>query len=833
VSAKFLRARRRAVAIAALGAAAVAVAATPVLAGAAGRSSERELTKDAEGSYEVLEGAEQYAVPRTAPADEVDAAAFTSARTAAASLPVTGGAWTEVTDKPYNNDSPEFPGTGDFSNSGAGWGLVSGRMTALAVDGSSLYAGAADGGVWKSTNGGSTWRPLTDAQPTLAVGALAVNPSDHSLWLGTGEANVNFDGYAGIGVLRSTDGGRSWNRVGGSQLENHTIMRLVFDGAGNVYAATAYGLYRRSASNFTAPWQLVLKPCLGQYDTTYISDVTVRPGTHGQDVVAVVGWRAGSACNGFYESKDGGATFNRITVNGSINDNQIGRTTLAYAADGTKLYALVQSSQLFNSGATDFGGTLLMGVFASPSGSAAGSWQKIAEWRNLSNSGSALKGHQAAGYHPGVQAWYNQFLAVDPADRNHVYLGLEEVYETRDGGGTWKTIGPYWNYPFPCADNGVETCPPTTHPDQHAVAIANGKVYVGNDGGVYSRPLRNAPGWTNLNATLRTLQYYYADLGPVSGGDAIWGGLQDNGESLLLPGATEMVSPFGGDGGDTLVDHTNGNRAVVEYVDLDLAKTTDGGHNWTEITPSCFAFSYTPSPCDPNPRFIAPFEADVADPTHWVAGGEFVWDSTKGWDTSCSASSCDFEPVHDTGPGNSVTALAVNRGVIYAAWCGGGVCNPPTFQSGIDTNYGGTWHRVAGPGIASGLPNRYVFGLTVDPANAAHVYAVYSGFSRRWIPGGGFGHVFESTDGGAHWTNIDGNLPDAPADDLVLVHGRLVLSTDIGVFVAGAGGGGATAWSRYGTGLPNASTNDLQLSPDETYLIGATHGRGIWKIAAP
>jgi hypothetical protein len=174
---KLKRARGRVFVLGALCAAAVAAVATPVFAGAGGSpgsSSARELEKDADGRFEVMEGAQQESQARTAPGDSVPAAAFTSARSAASSLATVGGAWSEVTSKPYNNDSPDFPGTGDFSNSGAGWGYVTGRATALAVDGSSLYAGFADGGVWKSTNGGSTWRALTDTQPTLAMGSVDV-----------------------------------------------------------------------------------------------------------------------------------------------------------------------------------------------------------------------------------------------------------------------------------------------------------------------------------------------------------------------------------------------------------------------------------------------------------------------------------------------------------------------------------------------------------------------------------------------------------------------------------------------------------------------------------
>jgi hypothetical protein len=797
------------------------------------RSSERELTDDEEGKFEALEAADQYAEARTSPADTVDAGAFSAAYAAAQALPVVGGSWNEITTAPYQNDDHAYRDP-VWSNSGAGWGLVTGRATSLAADGTgTIYVGMADGGVWKTTNGGTSWVPLLDDAPTLSIGALAVNPDDHAIWAGTGEANTSSDSYSGIGVLRSTDGGATWFRVGGEELQNHLIGRLVFDGQGNVYAATSMGLYRHSADTAAGAWTLLLKPCIGQHDTTFISDVVVRPGTDGQTVVAVVGWRGGSACNGFYGSTDGGATFTHIALTGSINESQIGRTTLAYSSEGGKLYALVQSSALFNHGSAHQGGTLLMGVFVSPNGNPAGPWTKIAESGTLAASGSALKG--ARGYYPGVQAWYNQFLTVDPADANHVYLGLEEVFETTNGGRSWTAIGPYWNFGLKCAAGGIDNCPTTTHPDQHAVQVVGDRVYFGNDGGVWSRPLRNATGWTNHNETLRSLQYYFSAVGKTAGGgDAYWGGLQDNGESLLLPGAATMVSPFGGDGGDTLVDPNDADRAVVEYVGLDMALTTNGGRSdgttpsWTEISPSCSAFTYTPSPCDPLPRFIAPFESDPLNLDHWVAGGEFVWDNGgKGWDTRCSSSACDWTIVHDTGAGHSITAIAVNGDTTYAGWCG--PCNSPGFASAIDTNYGGTWHTVSAPN----LPNRFLSAITVDPANAAHVFAVYNGFSRRWVTDGGIGHVFESTDGGATWTDVSGNLPDAPSDDLLLVNGHLVLATDLGVFIAGAGGGAATAWSRFGSGLPNASTNDLALSPDGSYLVAGTHGRGLWRIASP
>jgi hypothetical protein len=111
------------------------------------------------------------------------------------------------------------------------------------------------------------------------------------------------------------------------------------------------------------------------------------------------------------------------------------------------------------------------------------------------------------------------------------------------------------------------------------------------------------------------------------------------------------------------------------------------------------------------------------------------------------------------------------------------------------------------------------------------VYAVFGGLSRRWVPNSGAGHVFESKDAGATWLDVSGNLPDAPADDmLITASGKLVLATDVGVFTTTVG---SSTWSSLGTGLPNSPVNDLSYGPGNTYIIAATHGRGLWKIATP
>ena len=423
---------------------------------------------------DILNSAQQYSAVRTAPGTKVSPAAFAAATTAAGKLAQSGGRWQEVTNQPYNSDALGYRDP-TWSNSSGGARLVTGRMTALAVDGNAVYAGAAAGGVWKSTDRGGHWTQVFGQQNNLSIGALAVDPADHSIWVGTGEPNTSQDSYAGNGIYRSGDGGRSWQLVGNS-LPNRLVYQITFDGAGNVYAATSYGLLKRPALDLTSPWKTVLKPdpnpTNSPYRTSFVTDVKVQPGTGGNVVIAALGWRGGTLptdvlFNGFYESVNGGKTFSEVTPTGALKGaTDIGRTTFAYSADGKRLYALIESTAT----------VALKGVYESLNGSLTGPWKLLANAQTLANSGSALA---MSGGTPGQQAWYNQAIIVDPNNANHVFVDLEEVFETNNAGQTWTTTGPYWNFPFPCwnVDPKLDTCPGTVHADQHALAISGGTLY--------------------------------------------------------------------------------------------------------------------------------------------------------------------------------------------------------------------------------------------------------------------------------------------------------------------------------------------------------------------
>lgn len=745
---------------------------------------------------------EWYYGQRTVPGKALPAAALAAARVQAAAIPLyrdgaspDAASWTSVGPTPVDSNNSTYDNGSVARN---GWHNVSGRVTAIAVpDGSdqTAYVGGADGGVWKTTNGGTSWTPITDSLPTQAVGALtAVGAS--TVWLGTGEANTSSDAYYGAGIYRSTDGGTTWKKRGGTIFDQATVYKIVVLSKA-VFAATSHGLYRSADAGST--WTRVLAPG-GTSDLygNFVTDLVVLPGTSDKKVVASVGWRGGDPSNGLWLSSDSGKTFSAISPSGFAPQANIGRMSLAVSSGA--IYAVVQDAALFNAGSATDG---LNGVFRSTTGP-NGTWTKIATGTSLLDSNSAIS--RCYGEHAGVQSWYDQYITVDPTNPNHIVLGLEEIYDSADGGTTWHSIGRYSN-----ACGGTTM---TTHPDQHAGAfgVVSGvpTFFAGNDGGVWSQhgaTLDNSH-WVNLNTNLSITQPYYvaASAGP---NPTLIAGTQDNG-NVLDNGSTTWPMIRGGDGADVAIVPDTPSTMYAEYVYLTMVKSLDSGAHWSVAAPPDANNSNTA-------RFIAPFEMDPKDSNHLIAVGQHVWEDTTG-------TTVTWHNVFDNGTGHVGTAVDVRGSTTYEGWCG--PCNPAQldadspFARGLATNVGGTWHAVA----AAGLPNRYISGILIDPANAQHVYVALSGFSRRWIPGGGLGHVFESTDGGATFTDISANLPDAPANDFVLSSGKLVVATDVGVFKRAGDG----SWAKLGTGMPTVSVLDMTVPKGTNEIVAATHGRGMW-----
>ncbi|MCC9311584.1 glycosyl hydrolase [Kitasatospora sp. RB6PN24] len=806
-------------------------------------------------AFNSMESTAQFQEARTAPG-VIAPGAYGAAWAQLQSMPHTGGSWDQVTNKPYNEDDPRYRDVN--SNSSGGAGKTSGRITGIAADNDGyVYAGGANGGVFRSSTGGGHWEAISDKLPSLSTGALDLDDSGR-LWYATGESNTGATSYVGTGVYVLADPKHGkfspGMRVGGAELESTTIHALRF-GGGKVWAATSRGVWSHSTTDLSGPWALEFAP-----NPDYLpggskaadpsapykniaNDIAIDP-KDPTKVVLAVGWRSGDTYNGFY-SKATDGSWQRVSSLGDLPTDaaNVGNVTFARSADGSRYYAIDQSPSVMASNPD----TGLKGIYESKSGSPFGPWTLIADKDKLMGSGSALT---SAGYEPGIQAWYNQFLQVDPTNPDHVYAGLEEVFETKNAGQSWTTPGPYWNFGFPCwsIDPTKQTgdCSPTVHSDQHAVAIGSyhGKpsVYVGNDGGIYDRPVNgavdsggHAKDWKSLNdGTIDTLQYYSVGIGtdpadPAGKGVAVSGGMQDNGESILRAHDKVMGSNFGGDGGDTLVDPKNGCNIAAEYVYADIWVTNNCAVNngvWSTDPSKATSFEVAPpDKATSSARFIAPMTTDQKNPSTWVSGGQHVWVQNNGF---AIRSGSEWKSAYDLGAGHFATALASSGGTIYAGWCG--PCNNQGFTRGIAVgNADGTgWHQLNLP-VDGALPNRYISSFAVDQNDAQHVFVAFNGFSRTWTegPGAGIGHVFESHDGGATWSDISANLPDVPADSLnLLPDGGIALGTDLAAFYRAPG---QTGWKVLGKHLPTTTVMQLKTGPDGK-LYAATHGRGIWSI---
>ncbi|MEV1145036.1 glycosyl hydrolase [Micromonospora sp. NPDC049799] len=658
---------------------------------------------------------------------------------------------------------------------------IGGRLIDVVIDPDTpgtLYVAAGTGGVWKSTDGGATMTSTWSDDLPQSMGALAITP-DGTLYAGTGEPDHGGGGsYYGTGVYRSTDGGATWESIGLTEtgaigrirIDPTDPRRIVVAAQGRLFDTGGdRGVYLSTDGGET--WKQVLD---GLNDSTGAIDVAINPAD--PKILLAAMWdklrypdgrEYGGPGSGLHRSTDGGATWTRIGAPLAAPETEPGRIGVAFAAsDPSRAYAIT-NDKIGN----------LTGFFVSDD--AGATWTR------------PLTGEPALDAADGGFAWWFGRLWVDPADADHVFSAGVPMMESHDGGRTWVT------------GRGI-------HADQHAMAWDPhnpGRVYIGNDGGLYWNDQGGNVIGTWAAASVQPYMQFYAMDVSTTDRSRVSGGTQDNG-SLRSWGGSDWNLYRGGDGMMNRINPVDQLNVFACSQNGGCARSDNGGDSMTSIR-ARFAgtrFNWV------SPLEIAPGAPDT------VYFGSNVLNRSDDRGRTWRAVSPDL-----TGgptPRNATSYATITT-------IGIAPTDEDTVYVGTDDGHlsvtrdgGATWTRATDPD----LPDRWITRVTVDPQNPAMAWATYSGF--RWEsetqP-----HVLMTTDGGATWTDISGNLPQSPVNDVIRhpkKQGWLYIGTDMGVFFSPNLG---RSWLKVGASFPAVPVMDVHFHAATSTLFAATYGRGI------
>ncbi len=657
---------------------------------------------------------------------------------------------------------------------------IGGRITAVLIhptDPDILYAAAASGGVWKSTDFGLTWANVFNE--SFSSGALAFDPADPStIYVGTGESNPSsVDTYPGNGIWRSTDAGATWTNLGLEETGHIAKIAVNPLNPSTIYVA-AFGLYRSKntdkgvykSTDAGGSWTQILQVD----DTTGASDILIDPSDTARVLAATFTYyrtlptvsRSGPG-SGLYMTTNGGALWIQVTGGFPFNDPDIGSISIDWSkSDNAVVYASVAGG----------GGYNWDGVYKSFDHGF--NWSKVYD-----NSGGFSEG----------QVWYNNILRIHPDDPNRLWVGMTSMYKSFDG-ATFGHAGIGGSY----------------HVDHHVIEYApsdTAKMVFGNDGGVFTST-NGGLTWVKC-PNLPVTQFYAGTIAPQNEYHLL-GGAQDNSTSRThtsVPDDWGIIA--GGDGFNCLVDPTDSNYIYAEYQNAGLLYSTNGGASFSNGTTGInFA--------EPV-NWQTPIAMDLQHPKTLYTGTNAVYRTTNNMQSWTKIS-----PTLTYGlPGfySTMSTIDVSRtdsNVVYAGTGDGRVW--------VTTDGGGGWTE-----IDSGLPLRWVSRVTADPESANVAYVTLSGF-REYDDQG---HIYRTTDYGASWTDIGSGLPDIPLNDVLvdpLYPNTLYVASDLNVMRTTDLG---ATWTEFGDDLPGVTVHDIDIHAGSRTLAAFTHGRSVYTTSLP
>ncbi|HEX4335915.1 MAG TPA: dockerin type I domain-containing protein, partial [Polyangiaceae bacterium] len=683
---------------------------------------------------------------------------------------------------------------------------TSGRVTSISVDATNpahWIIGGAQGGVWETLDTGTTWIAKTDNTASLAMGAVAMAPSNpRTMYAGTGEGNYSADCYAGRGLLKSTDGGTNWNLIATSYFAGASFTRLrVHPTNPNIlWASTVNGVsgYTLASNDGTPHPQLgVLKSTDGgnTWRVTLpgagATDLALKPGDNtAANMYAALGASGGDAANGVYRSVDAGETWGTIAGPWQ-SDATVARISVALAPSSpATLYVAAE----------DAGTSNVIGVWMS-----SNAWDPVPTFTQL----------PATTFCNG-QCWYDQEMQVDPTDPLIIYVGGVNFY--RYNGSTTKTF-------TSITTGGV-------HVDNHAVVFAGNRLILGNDGGLWSTTDRGVT-WTDHNTNLSLSQYYHGSLPPgnetfagttsiPAGPGLIITGAQDNGTQLYR-GAPAWRNIGGGDGLDNKISPTNPTTHwAISSQSNAIQRTLNGGQSFSTATTGLRGIAST---------FMTRFEECKYNEDLFIAASALNLYKNTGF----------FQPTLASWVANPVTLngtpLTFDSGIMTMTFAPADTtCNTYVFSSRSAANIpytidgGASWrdYRTNNANLPTRTPTDYAF----VPTDSNTLYMTFSGFNSNTpaTPG----HVFKSINAMSDtptFTDISPAGVDIPFNTVAIDPTNtnvIYVGSDLGIWRSTDAG---ATWIQMGdnnSGIPNVAIFEIQTSPVQ--VVAFTHGRGAYRL---